>query len=170
MKLFSRRQRQTRPENWFMVYYVRTGEYGNIPDGNLTPVGQTQAMMAAETIRQHVGNDEVVVFSSETMFGPYAETTQIIADRLGVKVDEACFHQEFHDYDVSPELVRYLAQGKKRFVLVENGSFLGTLLRKYPRPPLKIDFMGPAYGSVQVMKIQLTKAQLGGNITEKYLI
>lgn len=170
MKLFSRRQRQTRPENWFMVYYVRTGEYGNIPEGNLIPVGRIQAMMAAETIRLHVGKDKVVVFSSEKMFGPYAETTEIIADRLGVKVEEACFHQEFHDYDVSPELVDYLAQGKNHFVLVENGRFLSTLLRKYPRPSMKLDFMGPVYGSVQVMKIELTKAQLGGIITEKHFV
>lgn len=170
MKLFSRRQRQTRPKNWFMAYYVRTGEYGNIPGGNLTPVGRAQAFLAAEIIRAHVGNDKVVVFSSEEMFGPYAETTEIIADRLGVKVEEACFHQEFHDYDVSPELVRYLAQGKNRFVLVENGRFLGTLLRKYPRPPLVLDFKGPVYGSVQVMKVELTKAETDGKIAKKHFV
>ena len=170
MKLFSRRQRQSRPENWIMLYYVYPGEHDLSSKDYLTGVGRAQAELASAVIWEHVGNAEVIVFSSEQKAGPHAKTTEVIATSLGIGVEKACFHHEFGDSAITPELLHYLSRGINRFVLVENGSFISNLIRKSHGPTAAVDPILTTHGSVHVMRIQLTEPQLGGKVTEKYFI
>ena len=170
MKLFSRRQRQSRPENWIMLYYVSMGEQDPSSNGRLTAVGRAQTELVAGIIRVHAGKDKLVVFSSDKKDGTHAETTEILASSLGVDIEEACFRQEFDDSAITPKLVEYLSKGKNCFVIVENSSFIGSLLSKYLGHTAEADSTTPPSGSVRAMRIQLTRPQLDGEVIDKHFV
>lgn len=162
MKIFTRRQRPSQElarTEWFVVYFVRSGDYGwNLE--TLTSDGRDQVRMSAAVIRTAAESNEVVVFSNYRYgpdMEPYLETAKVIAESLGTLVVDAPFRHEPDSGDVHKIAQQYLLNGVNHFVRVVNGTLLGEMLRTYPGPEVPIGDMGPSNGSVHALRYELDK-------------
>lgn len=172
MKLFSRPRRAAIPAapNWLEIYYVRTGErnYGYGDGEDLTLQGRLDAAYAAMFIRDHANGEEVVVFGDSTDVA-YHQTAGIIAETLQTSVVDPLFRYEFSDEDLIQVEYSHLRNGVNRFAIVENGSMMSVMLRTLPGPVVQLGHTGPPYGSVHILRVNLTKG-IGGKITEKFFV
>lgn len=177
MKLFSRssgsvkesrKSRSVRTNDLF-VHYVRTGEYDVMYEGTLTSAGISQAFAAADTIRERVGDDKVVVFGN-LAYNTYQKTADIICEALDAPLIDMLFAEEVTDGSLFSLDHYFLRDGISHFVFVLNGTALGDLLRRYPGPDVKIGYMGPDYGSVHTMQVEFAYQDGSKRITTKKFV
>ncbi len=166
-RIFNKKPRPPGPV--LVVYYVRTGEYDSyIRFGRLTDVGFDQARTAGEVIRRHAAGAPVAVFLGTQL--AYEQTSRNIAATLGIEAIEPVFRYRLNEYYIQEVQRSLLNKGINHVVMVENGSHLGELLRDYDGPPVKIGIMGPPYGSVHALRIQLGRINGRAAIEEQHFL
>lgn len=173
MKLsFNKKPRPHRPvvHDWLVIYYVRTGEYdrSGIATGPLTKVGFDQARAAGKLIRRHAGDIPVVVFTGSPL--AYEQTSRNIAATLGTESIEPLFRYRLNEYYIQEVQRGLLNRGINHVVMVENGSHLAALLSENYGPPVTIGIMGPSYGSVHALRIQLGRINGRAAIVEQHFL